>query len=289
MATKTDIMWPEKLIEEIAYRRCIIFLGSGVSATAVNEDGESPKTWGEFIEAIQTLMRNPSRKDRKFVKDMLTQENYLLALQAIYDLSDPGEYANFLKRNFGRGNYMASQVHSHIKEIDSKIVITTNFDKIYDNLCNENHYVKYDYQKTRSIITNIKSPENLIIKAHGTIDDTDEIIFTSKQYYDSQEKFPEFYELLGSLFKTNTVLFLGYSLSDPDINLILHSCRNTSSPAAPHYIVLKEGTSEHKIKHWEETYNVKCLEFGPDYNAFEPNIEELKNLVISLREDRQLP
>ncbi len=286
---ETDINWSSKLIEEIAYRRCILFLGSGVSATAKNEDGESPKTWGAFIESIQGLMRSPSRADKKFVRDMLAQGNYLLALQAIYDLSDPGEYGELLKNNFGRGNYNASNVHRYIKEIDSKIVITTNFDKIYDNLCNEDHYVKYDYQKTKSIITNIKSPENLIIKAHGTIDDTDEIIFTAEQYHNSQAAHPDFYQLLESLFRVNTVLFLGYSLSDPDINLILQTSSKTSSKASPHYIVLKEGNSPHIIKHWENTYNIKCLEFGPTYDQFEKNIENLKNQVLSLREERQIP
>ncbi|MGG1324048.1 SIR2 family protein [Priestia megaterium] len=289
MPSDVNILWPTKLIEEIAYRRCVLFLGSGVSATAVNEEGESPKTWGSFITSIQELMRNPSRDDKKFVKNMLDQENYLLALQAICDLSDPGDYANFLKDNFGRGNYEPSDVHKYIKEIDSKIVITTNFDKIYENLCNEHNYVKYDYQKTKSIISNIKSPENLIIKAHGSIDDTDEIIFTSQQYYKSQEDYPDFYDLLKSLFTTHTVLFLGYSLSDPDINLILQSCRTNSSVASPHYMVLKKGTSKHKIKHWEETYNVKCLEFGPDYSNFTPNILELRDQVLDLREERQLP
>ncbi|QUF65363.1 hypothetical protein [Bacillus atrophaeus] len=145
MPNNTNINWPSKLIEEIAYRRCVLFLGSGVSATAVNEQGERPKTWGDFITSIQELMRNPTRDDKKFVKTMLAQENYLLALQAINDLSDTGDYADFLKRNCGRGNYDPSDVHKCIKEIDSKIVITTNFDKIYENLCNEDNYVKYDY------------------------------------------------------------------------------------------------------------------------------------------------
>ncbi|WP_412677121.1 SIR2 family protein [Bacillus atrophaeus] len=78
-----------------------------------------------------------------------------------------------------------------------------------------------------------------------------------------------FYDLLQSLFTTHTV----YSLSDPDINLILQNCRTTSSPASPHYMVIRKGTSKHKIKHWEETYNVNCLEFGPSYAEFAPNIE----------------
>lgn len=286
----SKIVWPENLIEEIAYRRAILFLGSGVSATAVNEEGKSPETWGDFLKNIKKLIINNARpEDLDFINRMIDQENYLLALQAIYDLCDSGAFSKYLKDKFSRGRFKPSPVHKAIKEIDSKIVITTNFDKIYDNFCNEPHYVIYDYQKTKSIIANIKSPENVIIKAHGSIDDTDEIIFTSKQYYEAQEKYPEFYSLLKALFQTHTVLFLGYSLNDPDINLVLQSIRNTSSSAAPHYIVIKEGVSKHIIKHWEDTYNVRCLEYGPSHDNFQENIEELKNLVLGLREERKIP
>lgn len=282
----SKIRWPENLIEELAYRRAILFLGSGVSATAKNDEGNSPETWGKFLKNIKELMINPTVDDNEFINQMLGQENYLLALQAIYKLSDPGAYSKYLKDKFSRGGFQPSNVHKAIKKINSKIVITTNFDKIYENLCNEDLYVKYDYQKAKSIISNIKSPENIIIKAHGTIDDTDDMIFTSEQYFNAQENYPEFYSLLRALFMTNTVLFLGYSLSDPDINLILESLVNTSSSAAPHYIVLKEGTSKHIINHWESTYNVRCLEYGPNYENFEENIVELQELVEQLRIER---
>ena len=284
----SKITWPENLIEELAYRRSILFLGSGVSATAKNDEGESPETWGSFLNNVKALINNPKEEDLKFIDKMLSQENYLLALQAIHNLTDTGAYSKYLKDSFSRGRFNPSPVHKAIKAINSKIVVTTNFDKIYDNLCNEDLYVKYDYSRTKSIITNIKSPENIIIKAHGTIDDPADVIFTSEQYFDKQEKHPEFYSLLKALFLTNTVLFLGYSLNDPDINLVLQSFPNTSNSASPHYIVIKEGTSEHLIKHWEKSYNVRCLEYGPSYEHLEENIEELKELVASLRAERGL-
>lgn len=234
-------------------------------------------------------MRNPTNDDKKYVDDMLAQENYLLALQAISDLCETGTYNKYLKDTYSRAKYLPSEVHKSIKDIDSKIVITTNFDKIYDNLCREDGYVTYDYQKSKSIIANIKSPESLIIKAHGTIDDTEEIIFTAKQYYEAQSKFPEFYSLLHALFLTHTVVFLGYSLSDPDINLVLQNISNTSSSACPHYIILKQGTSKHKLNHWKETYNIETLEYGPSYDDLEENIVILRDLVLAFREERKIP
>lgn len=285
----SKISWPENLIEELAYRRAIIFFGSGISATAKNDSGKSPDTWEMFINNIKGLMKNPTEEDKEFVDNMIAQENYLLALQAINDLSESGMYNKYLKDTYSRAKYSASEIHKAIKEIDSKIVITTNFDKIYDNLCKQDGYVTYDYQKTKSIVNNIKSPESIIIKAHGTIDDTEEIIFTAKQYYDAQAKYPEFYSLLHALFLTHTVVFLGYSMSDPDINLVLQNLSNTSSLACPHYIVIKEGVSKHKLDNWKETYNIVPLEYGPTYDDLEECVVDLKDLVLGLREKRNIP
>jgi len=135
----------------------------------------------------------------------------------------------------------------------------------------------------------LKSPENLIVKAHGSIDDTEKIIFTSKQYYESREKFPEFYDLLYALFMTHTVVFFGYGLNDPDINLLLQFLHNTASSSCPHYIAKANGTPQQLIKHWKETYNVNIIEYGEDNTKFEEAMLELRDLVIEFRDKRQMP
>mgnify|MGYP000641913889 FL=1 len=282
-------IWPDNLVEELAYRRCLIFLGSGISATAKNDDGESPDTWGAFLDNVKSKMKNPSGDDKKFVEDMLKKQNYLLALQAIADLCDSGEYSNYLKSQYLRGKYKPSKVHELIKDLDSKIVVTTNFDKLYEGLCHEPEYITFDYTDTRAIIGSIKAPENIIIKAHGSIDDTEKLIFTAKQYYQAQEKYPEFYHLMTALFLTHTVVFFGYSLNDPDINLLLQFLHNTANSSCPHYMIDKKGNKPQLVKHWKDTYNVSLLEYGDDYSCLESSLEELRDLVVDLREERGMP
>lgn len=282
-------IWPDNLVEELAYRRCLIFLGSGISATAKNDDGESPDTWGAFLDNVKSKMKNPSGDDKKFVEDMLKKQNYLLALQAIADLCDSGEYSNYLKSQYLRGKYKPSKVHELIKDLDSKIVVATNFDKLYEGLCHEPEYITFDYTDTRSIIGSIKAPENIIIKAHGSIDDTEKLIFTAKQYYQAQEKYPEFYHLMTALFLTHTVVFFGYSLNDPDINLLLQFLHNTANSSCPHYMIDKKGNKPQLVKHWKDTYNVSLLEYGDDYSCLESSLEELRDLVVDLREERGMP
>lgn len=251
--------------------------------------------WGESgenylrLDDTLSLIEDPQHPSIPFIKRMLEQENYLLALQAIADIVDPGGYANHLRRAYSRPNYVGSVIHEYIKQLDSKIVITTNFDKITKIMCNEHGYTTATYQETQKILTNIKSTENLIIKAHGTIEDVDSMVFTQKQYYEAKKNNPHFYEILKSLFMTNTVLFLGYSLNDPDINLILEAVANSGSPSSPHYVAVKQGTDGEIKKYWRECYNIYTLEYGPGYENLEENIESLLAEVVGYREFKRLP
>ena len=283
------IDWPDNLIQEMAFRRVIPFLGSGISASATNSAGNNPKTWCEFLKGAVNLMGNTTEVERRFVRKLIAKQQYLHALQTIYDKCDTGRYAHYLEQCFVTPNYMASNTHTRIKELDLKIVITTNFDKIYDSICNEQGYSVSTYRETKRILTNIKSLNSVIIKSHGNIDDPDNIIFTRKQYHDAQLNHGEFYDLLRALFMTNTVLFLGYSLNDPDINLVLESLSNTSSPSRPHYLVTKQGISPEIKKYWLESYNIQCLEYGPNFANLHENIENLYETVRDYRLERLMP
>ena len=44
------INWPDYLVKDIARRRCVIYLGSGVSHNSENAEGDHPMTWRAFLE-----------------------------------------------------------------------------------------------------------------------------------------------------------------------------------------------------------------------------------------------
>lgn len=281
------IVWNDNLINELAYKRCVIFIGSGISANSITSDGKSPLVWGDFINKAKSLA---SPNSIEFIDLMLTQKNYLQALQVVKDTSDPGEYANLLRETYSRPNFAPNEIHKAIKDINSKIVVTTNFDKIYENHCNEHGYTIANYYDPPSkIISNIKSPENLIIKAHGTIDDVNTLVFTESEYYKAKKEYPFFYEILKSLFLTHTILFVGYSLNDPDINLLIEFATYSNTSTNPNYVVCLQGVPDEVKRHWKDCYNIYALEYGPEYINLEGNILELRDAVITRRAEWNLP
>jgi len=277
------INWPEHLITELAERRCIIFIGSGVSATAENIAGRKPKTWGTFLEDSLTLVQEGN--DKEFIKGLIREKNYLLALQCIYDHSDNNEYINFLRNEFSTPNYQPSSIHTDIAAIDAKVVITTNFDKIYEKACYGDGHSIINYTEN-NLIENLRSNQRLIIKAHGNINDIGNMIFTKRQYFEAKRQYSEFYNILSALFITNTILFIGCGLNDPDINLILENVYKTTGSTLSHYVVSLDDVDANIIKDWKESYNINTLKYGPDYPDLGPNIEALKDAVLSYRAAR---
>jgi hypothetical protein len=55
------IAWPPSLVREVAARRCVFFLGAGVSASASDKDGNHPSTWKEFLEKPVISLQKPQR------------------------------------------------------------------------------------------------------------------------------------------------------------------------------------------------------------------------------------
>ena len=41
--------WPDKLVEIIARRQCVLFLGAGLSMNSVDAAGNHPKGWKDFL------------------------------------------------------------------------------------------------------------------------------------------------------------------------------------------------------------------------------------------------
>jgi NAD-dependent SIR2 family protein deacetylase len=276
------INWPATLAREIVKERCILFLGSGISASAKGPDGRSPPTWKSFLEGACALV--PLDKGRAAIAELIAERKYLLALQAIKDNANRATYYDYLNRMFNVP-YEPSRLHEIIYELDAKIVLTTNFDKIYESYCLSyrpgGHALhKLISYKSDALADEVRDDTRLIVRAHGSIDDVREMIFTRSEYHEAKRNHVAFYEMMKALFLTNTIVFLGCSLDDPDILLLLEDVKIIGRHEKPHYAVVREGeTSPFVANDLLKTCNVQLLEYGPSYGDLVPELEALQSLV----------
>lgn len=278
--------WPKALITELASRRCVIFLGSGASASCLSEDGSiRPPKWDQYLEGLITIMNNKS--DIVLIRDLIKKEKYLDAAEIIFNSISIANYSTYLRETFQLPRFVPSKIHESVFNIDPKIVITTNYDEIYDNYCklgnSSNGYNVCKYYDSH-LVSDLRSPIRSIIKAHGCISDPQKTILTRSQYFNTKVEYGNFYRVIDSLFITNTILFIGYSISDPDIQLVLENSNIASIGSHPHYLCIGDSIHESIKNAIKKTYNIEFIEFSNgNFDELETGLKELSVEVESQR------
>lgn len=283
----SKIIWNEELVNSIARRRTIIVIGSGVSKNSINEDGVSPNSWRSFLEhctkKVDIQLQNT-------INNLISENNYLMACELIKRNMTSYDFSNQVKQEYLNG-YEPAKIHEFIFNLDLPIIITPNFDCIYDTYAEQrtkgNILVKsyYDSDIPRYIRDNGKC--RLIIKSHGTAKKPEEIIFTNQDYVQARTKHALFYDIIKSLVLTNTFLFIGCGINDPDIKMIFEDIRFSHGDLPKHYMTISSGSVEENIKNiFQEMTNINFLEYSGENNHSEltESLEELYNLVENERE-----
>ena len=211
--------WPDDLIRDIARRRCVIVVGSGVSRQAEGTNGARPPTWDGFLTACNAELPGGPHPH---ISEAITNGDLLNAcewLQRQYEHN----WTNRLRSAFSAPRFMPADAHRKIARLDTRIVFSLNFEDILDRAFQEVHggtcVTKRYYDNGVSEF--LRGTDRYLVKVHGSLDEIERIIFTQKQYAEARIKAASFYNAFDSALMTHTFLFLGAGYRDPDINLVL--------------------------------------------------------------------
>ncbi len=279
--------WPDPLVAELAERRCILFLGAGASAASSDSDGNRPPTWTRLLEEACDLVSDTAVVD--LAQQLIQKEQMLDAAEVVFSRIEAAEIRTFLRERLLVPQYQPSTIHQVALDLDPKVLITTNYDRIYDEFCTQGSardgYSIRNYYDA-NVLDEIRSTARVVIKAHGCITDTNRIVLTRSQYFQARAENRGFYEILDSLFLVNTLLFVGYSVADPDIQLVLENAHIHFPSRHPHYALVPEGRHEALRESMRRTYNLRLLEYdAPEGDHAEGLrcLEELRDNVLSYR------
>ena len=276
--------WPDQLVNDIARRRSVIFLGSGVSRNAVNSVGRQPKTWHEFLTyAAGSLSPN------QHIKTLINEKDYLTACEVIRNTLGRSDFNDLLREEFLYPAYKPAQIHESVFNLDSRLVATPNFDKIYETYANAQAggtvVVKHHFDP--DVADQIRGTGRLVLKIHGTIDSPDRMIFTRREYAQAREKYRSFYAILEALSLTHTFLFVGCGVNDPDLRLLLEDTAFRHPSSRPHYFTMPRTGMHQKVREsLESSMNLSVI----TYSAKDQHLElrqSLQDLVAAVEQARE--
>jgi len=177
--------------------------------------------------------------------------------------------------------------HRAIVQTPYACIVTTNFDTLL-----EDAFARWSDFGIPKAPTGMELAQHgtllldgafFILKAHGTIEDDDSMVFTSEDYRRITHANPAFQAVMSSLLLTHAVLFVGYSLGDPNFRLLLDSQLSTFGTDAPPRYALMENVGATEKAILRRTAGIEVISFAQ--GAYGEVAGLLQYLAQAVRED----
>lgn len=225
------------LAEELEKGKLVVFVGAGVSKNSGLPD------WKELIRDYAEY-----RGKKEF-----TSEQYLTIPEEVFERYGSLKYYEIAEKRFS-GKYIPNSIHRELKKMNLTYIVTTNYDTLIEDEIKNLQIVSKDEDLPHT------NSNRMLIKMHG--DFKNKNIVLKKSDYDNYEKnFPLISTLIKGLFTTNTVLFIGYSYNDTNVQQIMNWIKD----------ILKE-----------ETRKAFLVEFSEEDEKEEQNDGHINRIFLKL-------
>lgn len=201
----------EQLAQAIRQENAILFVGAGVSASL------GLPTWDDLIGKMAD--------DLGYNREVFLTLGNHLTLGEFYRLQMNdriGPLRSWMDVNWHSNevDIASSRIHNLIIDLNFKLIYTTNYDRWLEK-AHDAREVSYTRIANVNDIARIKKSDVQIVKFHGDFDDDASIVLTETDYFRRMG----FSDPIDIKFQADalakSILFIGYSASDPNIRLIL--------------------------------------------------------------------
>lgn len=252
----------------------VFFVGAGLSQPLF-------PSWGSLLNLfLDSAIENGLTHNPDELREYISKgENYLDVAEACIDAIGLTRYRDIMEKVFDRNFDLEDvpQNYSALIDLSPKTIITTNYDRLPE-VSGKGLYRVGTRKNVGETLRSVSTGKHVVFKIHGDITDHSTIVLKSSDYQEIIYGNSEIRNLLNSLLSTKTLIFLGFSLSDPHIDSILQ-CIKVISGNVPisHYAVISE-QSKFKISAFEKKYGLNVISYTPVDNSH----SEIKDLLIAL-------
>ncbi len=280
------LSWPSTLVDRIIADRWVLFIGSGVSASCKNSSGNSPPTWTGLLVELCALITSGAQ--RKIGEELIERRDLLSAADHIrYALAQESNLTLYQQaiRTAVEGpmndRFRPSKFLDYLLRLEPKIVFTTNYDKLFE-LAYIDGFRPHLFT-SQSLGDDLRRGEAVFVKLHGSTDAISEIVLTRTDYAVATNVGRAVFDALRGLTMTSTILFVGYSLDDPDIQLVLQAVGRPGMAAEAHFMLAQKPPSASRIQVFKESFGVSVLTYTGAHTQATKAIRELGDHVLATR------
>jgi len=237
------------LVSYVRERRCVLFVGAGLSRPA------GYPGWGDLMRQVinATVEITGASTNREELERLVAQGKFAEVADQCRTVLGRTVFGQILRDALARDVAPPEATHRAIVDTPYACIVTTNFDTLLEDAFAR--WSDFGIPKAPTGMglaqqgTLLLDGAFFILKAHGTIQDDASMVFTSEDYRRITHANPAFQSVMSALLLSHAVLFVGYSLSDPNFRLLMDSQLSTfGTDAPPRYALMENvGTTEREI------------------------------------------
>jgi hypothetical protein len=249
------------LLSYVRDRRCVLFVGAGLSRAA------GYPGWRALMETVvrETIRHAAVASAEGELTKLLEAGRFPELADQCREILGRSRFAALLRKELGKTVSPPKATHRAIVRTPYAAIVTTNFDTLL-----EDAYARWSDEGVPKAPTGAQLGRHgtllldrafFILKAHGTIHDEESLVFTSEDYRRITHANPAFQSMMAAILLTHAVLFVGYSLSDPNFRLLLESQLAVFGTQAPPRYALMEGVGTLEADILRRTAGIEVISY----------------------------
>lgn len=257
----TDAALRPALVNFVRERRAVLFVGAGLSRPA------GYPSWRGLMEVVlrATAGRTGDASTQAELSALLEAGRYPELADQCREVLGRARFAALLREELGRPAPPPEPTHRAIVETPYAAIVTTNFDTLL-----EQAYARWGLESVPKAPTSAQLGRQgtllldrtlFILKAHGSIHDETSLVLTSEDYRRIIHANPAFQQVMAAILLTHAVIFVGYSLSDPNFRLLLESQLTVFGTEAPPRYALMEGVGHVEAQVLDRTTGIEVIPY----------------------------
>ena len=264
--------------------KLVIFVGAGVSKNS------NIPTWGELVQEFakkidykKCVSCEYKNERHPIAKCPIRQDEYLTIPELYYDSDDSKNHKNYTNiiKNTLNTEAESNDIDRIIFQIVPHHIITTNYDKLLEKSGDPNVRYYTRILKDENLLS--KAESHYLIKMHGDIDDPEHVVLKESDYIRYELEHPLLEAFIESLFIDHTFLFVGYSLNDYNLKLMLgkinHVAARYDKEFRPKNYIIQNTTEP--VNPYEEKYFA-------EQNIFIIGTHEIPKTLLDRQKDHTL-
>ena len=272
MKTRLEMM-PRDLYTAIESRRCVLFVGSSLSRAAGLLDLRGTlksllKRWCRTHGAPQEFLVT-YRESWKW-NDLQVWNR---SVQRLRELLGPRVLEREIADAIRCCVHETTALHREIPKTPFCGVITTNCDTLlergFSNAPSKRCLTTFTCNDALDLDYALGDNRFFLLKAHGDIEKPSTLLLNDRDFGSLRHKKRGYIETVSAIFATRTVLFLGVSLDDPEIQLFLDQFgRAFRDSRFGHYALIDSNDCFTAVgQRWRNDYCVDCMPYESDTEA----------------------